>query len=460
MARSISGGERRGAGRIGRAAARLAGLLAGLLAGALPPPSAAEARAPGAQGRGATPDAGAPGRAAAEHATTGLQVAAASDAGAGSDAAAGSDAGSRPLECPAALAAERLAHAAAARSFGAHARGHTAFALGGPAPQAEARLRPLVARLLPADAGGPPAHRLECRRWACKLVIEARDRDDVRGWLDRLQRDAALGRHTRGLSVMPRAPLAWPRPAEAEPPSFAWTVYLKRSPPDDPPSPALTPSSICPAELQRLEAERRALAAAVERDLPRHLRFHGEPPNPALTREIAAEVQRLLGAGPAAPTVECRGAICRLLPAAGDPPDYGFAAKLDRDERFRRRIDGGNCCVGGRFYEIGAPGRAFGPDVLEALATRMEEALRVLACGRLAPPGGWLDVRLRLAPDGVAEEDTVVGPIGLRFGGPLVHTDLGRCWRREIARQAREATLPAKISPAITYRRLRPGALR
>jgi RNA polymerase sigma factor (sigma-70 family) len=348
------------------------------------------------------------------------------------------------------------------------------FREGEPNPTAFAALHPGVARAF--DRPRAPEFSLECRTWACRVVLLAPPRgddapwastwynvlaeDDVRERVHQMQpglgnptKDELTGEPLNEVEVF--LPLRHPSGAR-----MALEAALAPNLPDLPlPH---TPRS-CAAEREQLRARIREVQGYLAARAPISERFAEGAPNPKLTAEVR---RRLVAAFPRMHTavmkVECRGNVCGASWPTGP---RSWPSETDRDPWFRTmigRIEGGPPSFPLRptrrpdqhdwyFLVLPAP-QVDGAPFLRDLIDRFDRSSIADDCAARFPATGSLHVRFTL-------DGTSLGPapddpphLSARFGHTLSGTPLGRCLQTEIETHILAAPLPQAITHAGDYR--------
>jgi 2',3'-cyclic-nucleotide 2'-phosphodiesterase (5'-nucleotidase family) len=336
--------------------------------------------------------------------------------------------------------------------FLGYARPESAFSIGQQNPKARAALVPHVERLLKQKRPRMPEYALECKTWACRLAVREMPWDNANDWRQPMQSDPKLKALTHGLGFLSHIP---GKDSATDTSFHEFPVYIKLG--ERLSGLGLEPSSEtvgCAPAAAAFAGQIPAMRAIVEKDQPRHLRFFDSVPSPELTAEITREVRRVLGQGSGAPavTVECRGSLCRVLPPANKPEDYSWRAKLESDPDFTRRVQGGSCCVAGRFYEIAPAGQVHGRAFLKNLVDEMDRSLDLLRCYRIHPATGVLEARFFLPPTGEVNDDKQRSKISVRYGGGLADTPIGKCVARAVAKNLLSRPVPESVSGAVVFK--------
>jgi RNA polymerase sigma factor (sigma-70 family) len=349
------------------------------------------------------------------------------------------------------------------------------FWYGEPNPVAFATLNPGIER---AFQGRPqaPGFSLECRTWACRVLLVAPTRDDrpwSNDWHNALMHDEEVRERTLGMGLSGGSPTKDHGSGEG---MTEEEVFLPlhdpsggrrdRKPPaarNGPEMPLPETASACLAERDRLRLQIRQAREDIEARAAPDERFARGAPNPRL----AAEVRRHMVAvfpklHTATLAVECRGSVCSGRWPTG--PLY-WSNELRREPWFRtmtENIAGSPSQVArrkggsGEVYLVMATGpRADGGAFLRDLVDRFEKSAVPDDCAARFPESGSLHVRFELRRSGQGDRQGEPARLSARFGNTLAGTPLGRCLETEIEHQVLAAPLPAlPVGDAVVYRQL------
>jgi 5'-nucleotidase len=370
--------------------------------------------------------------------------------------------GARPLPCAAAaragalsacgrrLLAVRKELRAQDAAFRGNARPQSAYAFGQPDPAARDALASLIGKLIATYRAEKPTIDLDCRTYACRLLVREPLGHKLQDWFEPLQRHPTWKKLTQGVGTLGPVP---GRGADGRQ-YMEWTVFVRRAPtPEAGAIDVPADDEVCEAALGKGERELAEMKATIERDLPRHLRFWEGQENAALTAEVRRHVVEALGEGSGV-TVDCRGQLCRLQPPAARPDDYSFREKVEADRRLMARVVGGSCCRGGRFLEILPDGHTHGGVFLRELVDDVEAASELSLCSRVSSERGTLVLRFRLPPTGEVNDDNQLDQVSVRYGGDLAGSRLHRCVERAMPRLLARHPVPRPVSGASLMRSL------
>jgi RNA polymerase sigma-70 factor, ECF subfamily len=375
--------------------------------------------------------------------------------------------------CLARLERARQAQAAVEPVYLQRAYTPSLFASGAANPAAYQALLPALEQAFDATARGPqrPALALECRTWACRLKVLQPARSPTAAWEAALTTHAALAGRILKSEVNARRPTADPLTGEA---LVEATVFLKLADPsggrlattsvaaDRKGSPPAT-VALCQGELTRVERETSAMKATLEKDLTPEQRFHSEPADEPLTREMAA---RLRQAAPVA-RIACRGTVCEVTLPPGQTLDVEGWRSLQRHPALRERAFG-LAPAGQKAYL-----RVLPIQVVDASATLAAATAKVAAspllddCYTRHPATGHLLVRYLVRAGDGRTPRPADERIQLEYSGSLLDTPLAQCVAAELARAVAAIPLPTHVMggyhdvrydwPRATQRRLPPN---
>ena len=331
------------------------------------------------------------------------------------------------------------------------------FARGAPNPAAERALEPIVVSALAANAAAGLSHAIECRTWACRVVVveptsefgarpesdwfqavvEAlRNPERIRGYLAHIGEPAreALTGAALGEKVLY---VALKHPS-GEPAGPALPL---------PPPPASQPA--CEAEMARLrQALARTRGEVIAALGPMH-GFSEKSSNPALTAEVRREIDRVLDQTGDRPeySLHCRDRVCRLLTPGADPSRVW--PQLYEDAWFRTRYDDYATPQDAFYIRFAEKPREDGRRILRELVARIQRASAVGDCARRHRQTGRLNLELSLAGTPPAQRARDDGGIDLAMTGELADSALGACLRAAIEPAIAETTIPADVAGAV-----------
>jgi hypothetical protein len=308
---------------------------------------------------------------------------------------------------------------------------HAVFERGDANPNAEGRIKPTLATILPPDV--EPT--LECRTWACALKLRrgglAVTGSALVAWRDALLADSRFREGAGGaISVGRGAPEG---------------IYFRAPSPREPSMPHQIFPGTTVEECRRSHAEvtrhlDRVLDAA-EDAVPLLHRFPLRGPNTKLTEQLTREVSRILG--DPAHAVECRGRICRVSLGADHVNEL---KRLRRDTWLRSFIrDEVPLSVKGWYYLVvdEAP-QTDGSRVLTEWLQRFESSTALKTCGAAhADSAGIVIVRVQLSANGPE----------IDLSGPLADSALAVCVRKALGAAIASGSSPGPVRPAVKARR-------
>jgi hypothetical protein len=232
-------------------------------------------------------------------------------------------------------------------------------------------------------------------------------------------------------------------------------------PPTDPsgepqaPLPGTLPA--CRSEIEAADRRLAEIRTVIERDEPTEQIYFRSSPNPKLTADFQAVVERALPA--AGPQVACRASVCRVeLPGrkTKDPNDP-WVSTLERDPEVRRTIGRKVFFPTFMLYEVGAGARPpavppvrplhSGDGALKGVGQTfkaMLDAVDVAGCAKRFPATGTMQIELAFYPVGI-DRSGKLDRFELEIQGELGQTPLGRCLREAVAREARKAPFPPEF---------------
>jgi hypothetical protein len=338
------------------------------------------------------------------------------------------------------------------------------FALGAADPTAEKALTPAIERLLAAAHLEQMSHTLECRTFACRVLLAPTHAEErrINAWQGPLQSDEEMRERTSGMGFHSGNPSKDPLSGVA---LSQREVYLaladpsgKRMPlprPTPAPSISLAPlpanAAACAAERQALRAQIQAARADADAHLWPPERFEKGTPNPKLAEELRGHMVDKFGApATAAMVVECRSLICRTQ-WKDAPPNWHN--QFFREPWYRKMVDG--MMVGRDVFMVMAPGpRADGMGFLETLVKKFEASAAPDDCARQFPATGILMVKFHLPKTGEPSEDGEAGRISAVYGDTLAGTPLATCLQEALGRTVFSEPLPAlPVGGATLYHR-------
>jgi len=337
------------------------------------------------------------------------------------------------------------------------------FALGTANPAAEAALAPAIERLLKGTSPAAPAHTLECRTRACRLmVVETKEEQArTREWTKRLQSDEEMGDRRAGMGFHAGTPTKDPLSGVALDQKEVIIVLAdpsgKRVPQPRPPEkPAVSSAPLpataesCAAEAARLRAQLQKARDEVEAHRSPDERFLKGTPAPKVAAGLRAHIlEKFPGPETASLEVECRAPVCRLLWEKG--PLNWFNAFYG-EPWFRREFDG--MMVSRAVYFVMAPGpRADALGFLQDLVKHFESTRAMSDCEARFPTRGTLKAKFHLPKTGEDNEDGTPGRISVTYGDELAGTPLAKCLESAIASTVLAAPLPTQpVGGAVLYR--------
>jgi RNA polymerase sigma-70 factor (ECF subfamily) len=324
-----------------------------------------------------------------------------------------------------------------------------------------------LAQVMHGDAAAAPSYTLECRTWACRMLVLDSEAAPS-GWMEPLQ----LEPQTR--DVFPVQQFWAARPVR-DPVSGASlqevAVYLRLA--DHLAGPAV-PTQVAGSgdrvdcERERREIERRlaSMRAVVNADKPLDVQFEAAVTNRELTEKVTAEARRLSGARPS--DVSCRGQICRIAPVDPDAGAYELPELLDGSDFWRsvRHATLGSVA----YVEVRRNLKvANGMDYLRGLVVELDERLEKgpslepacpAALVRAQPTstpsrGESLLIRLTVAETAEPRASDLPGePFTVDYGGALADDGTVRCVAAQIQRLQRELPKPEVITGAMLFHHL------
>jgi hypothetical protein len=357
--------------------------------------------------------------------------------------------GSPPPGCPEQLARDRLTLVELEPEFVERLYSPALYAAGEVNPAARRVLLPFLESTIERAAGVPDLSvSLDCRTWACRLLVLQPRRSDTSGWQKALD-GAAVRERIRTFSISARNRTADTLSGQD---LVEATVFLKLADPSGEPRPPgtrpaarpLAPIApdLCPAEAAAAEKTIAAMRAAMAKALTPAQRFAAEPANEALTREVGALVKRAAASG--APelrsvSLECHGVLCRAHAAAPLPrPAW---ARLDGRPELDARIVA-RAYDGDAIWSIRPASTADGREVLARVVRELETRPFFDSCYAQHPARGHLLVSYDLPGDTALGEPGPRGGIEAHYTGSLADSPLGRCLADELGRALTGLTLP------------------
>jgi RNA polymerase sigma-70 factor (ECF subfamily) len=331
-----------------------------------------------------------------------------------------------------------------------------AFEAGAPNPALRAQVVPQIERIWPAVAAGLGiTHAVECRGWACGLVVlvPAEDSPAVEPRLQSLSTWIPVVKRLPELDLRPPSPMGvavqWvgsrPTRDRLTGKKLEEFTFFFGAPPGSAPQTESAPP-VAAAAPDGLDTCRRELLVARQRQQPRLAQLEGFRPlpvlfgggawSPALTTRVQAAARR---AGLEA-KVECRAGICRLR-SEGGPPDPAALSRLRADDEIgeqihRQQLAGGDAYLGVR--EMGGP--AF---------LRMREPLRKPSlfegCPQPEQEGNVL-LRVLVPETGMPNEDGAFDRVSVQLaGGTLAGSPAAACLTDRIATTIGAQELPKPV---------------
>jgi hypothetical protein len=370
--------------------------------------------------------------------------------------------------CRADLAERRKELTAAETVYLRRAPKDVLFEEGSANPTARAALLPELERLIRGDRGAGPSFTVECRTWACRLLVlrPRQGPNHGRPSLPDISRHPSLSERLADGPPMrdrtTRDPITGATFVEE-------TIYLvlkvpsgarvAGSPPpiDAAAAPRPEPRTLqdCQREL-RGAAERLAYLRRVKDDRMSLVERHRESEyDPALTLDMKALVTRALEAtgeirtpdgATLWPDVLCRGRVCRVSFPGEATPD-AWRQQLVRDPALSKRIS--ESVVTAEALMLALHEANLGQDGLFAKTAQLGRDILAAAnlptcAARFPSTSGDLHILLVFP---VIRKATVPGApppaITVRLSGPLADTPLARCVEQDVTRAASAATLPA-----------------
>jgi RNA polymerase sigma-70 factor (ECF subfamily) len=372
--------------------------------------------------------------------------------------------------CQRRLAAMRGQIAAAEPELVAEAQGKSLFEFGEPNPVAEAALAAPLARIMKGD-GSAPDYRLECRTWACRMTV-LEPREVPNQWQAPLQRDQEMRERVRGTGFSAGEPVKDPVsgvPFEQKP------VFLKLADPSGrrvpfagpgmgpPPAPvkaaaARLPSTLaaCRAELSVAEQRFGRMKAAIERDMRLDKLWPRPALNPALTKQVEADVKQSLAAlpGPPAAKVECRGQICRIELDRQAAPDPNALHRALEKAPFRGHTERAMMGSWIEYYEVAPANAAVGMDLARKIRDELLASPDLAACESKHAPAGRIELMIEVPRTGEANRDGEQSKIATRVAGALGGTPFARCLEAALAPIVARTPVPARVTGGSLFPRL------
>jgi hypothetical protein len=372
----------------------------------------------------------------------------------------GPSAGGSPLDCPERLSRDRRALIELEPQFVERLYPPALYAAGEVNPAARRALLPFLESTIEKTAGVPELSvSLDCRTWACRLLVIQPRRSDTRGWQKALD-GAAVRERIRTFSISARSRTADTLSGQD---LVEATVFLKLADPSGEPRPPgarpvarpLPPAAPdrCPAEAEAAEKTLASMRAAMARALTPAERFAAEPASAALTPDVAGLVKR--AAASASPelraaTVECRGVICRAH--APGPLDRPAWTRLEELPELNARIVG-RAYDGDAYWLIRPANADDGRQVLARLVHELETRPFFDSCYAQHPARGHLLVSYALPGDSIFGQPGPRSGIEAHYSGSLTDSPLGRCLAQELDRALPDLPLPENRLHAVLTRR-------
>jgi RNA polymerase sigma-70 factor (ECF subfamily) len=331
------------------------------------------------------------------------------------------------------------------------------FEQGAPNPEAEQALEPLVSAELGARGEQGASHQLECRTWACRVVVVEPTAelavDPDADWVDPLlQRLHGGGRIRRDSISHIGEPVRDPLSGAA---LGQQVMYVKLAHSSGAPagaSPAWLPPdsrAACEAEVTKLRAGFAIWDANRPGEVGATDRFGQRPLNAALAADVRRQIARLAPEAAASHPVECRERVCRI----SNDSDNDFEETLHRDPWFRLRAEDYAFGTEAMFVRLADHPRADGEVVVRQLVQRIERSSLLDDCGRRHAQPGRLKVVIVLHGTALLlRMGGAVEPLLLTVQGEDADRPLGVCVRAGIDRMIQETALPAEVTDAAALR--------
>jgi hypothetical protein len=336
------------------------------------------------------------------------------------------------------------------------------FLTGKANPEAQAALLPVLEPALKKAAGVPDLSlTLECRTWACRLLVLQPFDSSTAGWEKALASAPELAERLRGSGVAARRRTAETfggqdlaeatvyfkladRSGQPRPPGAR---FLARDRTTDPiPAPDL-----CPAKLEKTERALAAMQGMMARTLTPPERFQKEPANDELTRDMAARLRQASASlGLHGLAVQCRGVVCQVRTSV--PLDAPSWQRLEARPELSLRIVG-KAHQAESYWLIRPEKSADGKKVLDQVISEVEAEPFFDDCHARHPARGHLIVRYYLPGDSVFGKPGPRGEIRLEVTGSLADTPLARCLTDELTSALAWIPLPENRLGAARDRR-------
>ncbi len=336
------------------------------------------------------------------------------------------------------------------------------FAQGAANPAAAQAVTPALERILKGDRAAAPGYSLECRTWACRLLLAQTEEEERRTneWQLPLQRDEEMRERTAGMGFRTGNPTKDPLSGVGLSQS---AVFFKLADPSgqrvpqprpapmvvgNAPPPA-TPAS-CASERATLRSQIQAAHAYRDAHLRADERFALASPDPQLAEELRANIlTEIRGPDGAGLEVECRALICR---ARWKDAPRDWQNQLHRGAWFRRMVDG--LSVGRELYFMMAPGpRGDGMGFVQELVKRFDSSRRPDDCVARFPATGTLRVKFFLPKTGEPNEEGELGRISAMYGDVLAGSPLAKCMQEALFEDVLSAPLPQlPVGGAVVYK--------
>jgi RNA polymerase sigma-70 factor (ECF subfamily) len=327
------------------------------------------------------------------------------------------------------------------------------FALGTANPAAAAALTPAIERIMKGPWPAAPSHTLECRTWACRMlvVMTREEAARVNEWMLPLQRDPELRERTTGFGFENPTPTKDPLsgvPLDrsevfvglADPSGKRVPHPRPRAAPAVVTAPLPASAAACVAESQALRLRLQQARADIEAHLSPVERFARGAPAPKLTAELRARLQaKFPGAETASLEVECRALVCRARWERGPARWHN---QLFHEPWYGTMVD--RMMPGAEYIHFTmAPGpRADGLAYLKDLVKRFEAGPARADCQARFPARGDLWVKLDIAKTGEPNDHGELGKVAVSYGNALAGTPLGKCVEAAIAALIQANPLP------------------
>jgi RNA polymerase sigma-70 factor (ECF subfamily) len=344
-------------------------------------------------------------------------------------------------------------------------RGPKLFARGAVNPAAEKELAAPLARIM-ALGGRAPSYTLECRTWVCKMTVAKTPEEVARTneWQLPLQHDPEMSARVNRRGFEGGGQVKDPVSGVI---ITTQDVYLTLKDPSGSamaagvpmvPKPSVAfgpiPGDVtgCNREAESLRRRLATAQADLEADMFPETRFARAEPNQSLTDETTALVRRVFGTDSGAPTVECRGQVCKVT---GPQPSDSWRQRLEADAEFRQRREGGTCCKD-IFYVMKTAEQLAAVQWLARMADAFMAGPAPGNCQKKdSSAEGMLNLDFELPATGQPNGEGVEGKLALKLGGPLFGAPVAKCIVDEFASTMQATAVPQPTAAARTSRRLR-----